>query len=334
MRDCCINKRLCSGKSIHKPYPQDPTGAQSMPQHPIPHTIDAGGLALRLWEHPAAVNPAPVVLLVHGYLDTGRSYDTVVDELAGKAHVFCLDWRGHGESAWASGGGSYHLLDHMKDLVWTLKALEKKGTPIDALVAHSMGGNIAIMVAGSWPQLVPRLLMLDAFGPPSESPEAQPERLQRVLQQMLRTKTFRSFDSREAAIDRLRLANPYLSHQGAQRMVQHALKTHPEDPSQLHFGFDPRLRGPTPVRYPEQTWLTFCKRIQGPVRVLRAERGYVPQGELLDQRLAACNDVALTNLPGTSHHLHVECPDIVAQSILDLLTCSPNQDTGTKEASS
>src|SRR4051812_12935645 len=117
---------------------------------PVPRVVEANGLKLRLWDHARA---GPVVLFVHGYLDTGRSFDAVADALV---HVRCLalDMRGHGQSDRVGPGGSYHLLDHLKDLAVVLDTLEKKGERVDALVAHSMGGNVAYLLAGAAPALV------------------------------------------------------------------------------------------------------------------------------------------------------------------------------------
>ena len=104
-------------------------------------TVDLDvGPGLRLWDHGG---DAPVVLFLHGYLDTGRSYDDLCSALEGDARCVCLDWRGHGFSGRAGPGGSYHLLDHLKDLsrVFDLLAdggVDGLGRP-DALVAHSMG---------------------------------------------------------------------------------------------------------------------------------------------------------------------------------------------------
>ncbi len=273
-------------------------------------------LRLRLWEHDGS---GPVVLFLHGYLDTGRSFDAAVEALGGQVRALCLDWRGHGRSDAVAAGGSYHPLDHLKDLTRVLVCLERAGMVPEALVAHSMGGNLALMMAGAWPRRVRRLLVLDAFGPPPQDPSEQAARLGRALQRMLKVRPFGRFDSRQEATARLRQTNFGLSAQGAERMAKHALMEDPQAPGKWTFRYDPRLKGPTPIRYPEQTWLATFGRITAPVRVLRAQNGYVPLGELLDGRKAAIKDLEVATLDGSYHHLHVEHPDAVAKALRALL---------------
>jgi pimeloyl-ACP methyl ester carboxylesterase len=292
----------------------DPTGLLSTPS---PETVDAGGLALRLWDHgPSA---GPVVLFLHGYLDTGRSFDHLLTHLEGDVHALCLDWRGHGASAWAPPGASYHPWDHVKDLIWTLQSLEASGREVAAVVAHSMGGNIAMLAAGARPKRVPRLLLIDAFGPPSEPQIEQPGRFGRMLESMLTIKKFRSFDTWDGAVDRMLETNYKLGRDGARLMALHGVGPDPSDPDRFTFLFDPRLRGPTPFRFEEPFWTSLLGRIQTPMTLIRAGHGYVPRSEIFDRRAAACRDLRLVELQDDGHHLHVLRPDVIADEVRALL---------------
>lgn len=292
----------------------DPTLVLSTPTG---RTIDADGLALRLWDH--GPSPAPTVLFVHGYLDTGRSFDHLITHLEGDVRALCLDWRGHGESAWAPPGASYHPWDHAKDLTWTLHRLREEGVEVAAVVAHSMGGNIAMLTAGARPSLLPRLLLIDAFGPPAEPQSEQPERLGRMLHAMLSVKRFSAFDTWDGAVDRMLETNYRLTRDGARLMALHGVGPDPHDPARFTFLFDPRLRGPTPFRFEESFWTALLSRIQAPMTLVRAGHGYVPRSEVFDGRVAACRDLRLVELADDGHHLHVLRPDVVADEVRSLL---------------
>lgn len=271
------------------------------------------GLPLRLWDFGGT---GPVILCLHGYLDQGRSFSWLAQELVDEAHVLCLDWRGHGQSAWVGPGGSYHLLDHVKDLHLVLSALEQAGLQVDTVVGHSMGGNIALLWAGSCPGQIQRLLLLDAIGPPAEEAHEQPERLANLLRNLARGAKEASLVSDGGdAISRLLFSNPRLTQRGAERMAQFALVPHEEDAQRFRFAFDPRVRGPTPNRWPEEMWRTLCARLDCAVHLLRAEYGYAVAGEPTQSRLGCMADATEEVALGCGHHLHVDAPDVVANAV-------------------
>lgn len=280
---------------------------------PTARDVYARDLRLRLWDHGG---DGPIVLCLHGYLDTGRSFDALAGLLRTQARVLCLDWRGHGQSAEVGPGGSYHLLDHVKDLSFVVDALEDEGQLPDAVVAHSMGGNVALLFAGALPGRTKRLLLVDALGAPAEDPEDQPARLAAVLEGQRRTRPFGSFASVDDAVARLRATNPGLSEAGARRMAEPVLVSSQD--GALRFPFDARLKGPTPVRWPETMWVALCRRVTAVVRVLRAEHGYLPDDDTVAARLSALR-AELVTAPSAPHHLHVEAPQVLRDEVLTLL---------------
>ena len=72
-------------------------------------------------------------------------------------HVIAPDLRGHGDSEWAK-GSSYSQTDHVYDLTCLIKSagLEKA-----VIVGHSMGGMVGLTYAGTFPENVSRLVVLD-----------------------------------------------------------------------------------------------------------------------------------------------------------------------------
>ena len=58
---------------------------------------------------------APVIFMVHGWMDVGASFQFVVDSLAGDWHVIAPDWRGFGQTE-RSGGDTYWVPDYLGDL--------------------------------------------------------------------------------------------------------------------------------------------------------------------------------------------------------------------------
>ncbi|MFI5694075.1 alpha/beta fold hydrolase [Kribbella sp. NPDC051586] len=97
------------------------------------------------------------VLLVHGWGGDGRSWDPV--EFAGR-RVVTVDLRGHGRSPVPSCG--YRPRDYAVDLAALVDALD---LPPVVAVGHSMGGQVAVLLAMERPDLVRAVVAIDpAYG--------------------------------------------------------------------------------------------------------------------------------------------------------------------------
>ena len=296
--------------------------------------VQAQGLRLALWDHApdAGTSPdaprLPIALCVHGALDTGRSFDAVAELLAGQARVFAVDLRGHGRSDRTGAGGSYHLLDFLKDLAFVVDHLRAFGG-VDVLLGHSMGGNLALMLAGAVPDCARGLVLVDSVGPPGEEGREQPARIGELLRTIVEPKRdFAPVRSLDDGALRLQLWNPGLTDLAAHRMLEHALIPRVDDDGVatglLDFPFDPRLRGPTPFRFSDETWAAFAQRVTAKTTILRASDGYVPAGDV-DGTLGAPFGERATLMKAKvvvvegGHHLHVHQPQALATAILELL---------------
>src|SRR5690606_15059274 len=104
------------------------------------------GVSYRLRRWPAQLSAqnagrgAPPLLLLHGWMDVGASFQRFVDALGTTREVIALDWRGFGGSK-APPSDSYWFYDYYADLDAVIDYISPDA-PID-LLGHSMGGNIA-----------------------------------------------------------------------------------------------------------------------------------------------------------------------------------------------
>lgn len=282
---------------------------------PKQRKVNQARLPLALWDYGGE---GPNVLFVHGFLDTGRSFEDVAVALKGICRPLCLDWRGHGASAWAGTDAGNHQLDHLKDLVTVLDELAADGTPIDLVVAHSMGGTIAMMVAGFAPEIIPRLLLLDCVGGYAANAETQINQMEKVVEHLRsEARGFREFDSREQAESRVRKNNPALSEAGSERMVRHYLDETVD--GKFRVRLDPNLRGPNPYRFPEGHWQEICARVKARTEVLVPEGGYMFRIPELADRLAKIQNCTRVDVPDVGHHVHVEAPEVVVAAVQRLL---------------
>lgn len=109
---------------------------------------------------------APVVLFIHGWLDTWFSFSPVMDALSEQYHSYAPTLRGHGLSDKPAEG--YAMTDFTADLIAFMDQLDIAKAH---LVGHSMGAIISLRIAIDHPDRVDRVAL---FGGCAKSTENQP----------------------------------------------------------------------------------------------------------------------------------------------------------------
>lgn len=284
---------------------------------PTQLTVNSKRLPLALWDYGGS---GPAVLFLHGFLDTGRSFEDAARALVADntCRPLCLDWRGHGSSGRVNSDGAYHQLDHLKDLAQIIDELHADGIKLTAVVAHSMGGTIALMLAAFAPDMIQRLMLVDCVGGYAADASTQVDQMTALLEHSRRpAPPFRSFASHEAAMERVIANNEGLSQAGAERIVRHYLDEQAD--GRFLVRLDPRLRGPNPYRFPENHWLETCSRVTAQVHLLAPEFGYIHRIPALQERFDQLPHATRQDLPGVGHHVHVEAVASFVEAVKSLL---------------
>jgi len=184
-------------------------------------------LDYHVWRWGAAEGSAPPLLLVHGWMDVGASYQFMVDALPesmvqGRT-ILAPDWRGFGRTRPPQPTDHYVFADYLADLDRLIDHFSGD-QPVD-LVGHSMGGNIAMLYAGARPARVRRLVNLEGFGLPALPPEAAVRRYAQWMDELARLErgemALKSYDSLEGVAGRLMKTNPRLSQDKADWLARH-----------------------------------------------------------------------------------------------------------------
>ena len=100
----------------------------------------------------------PTVVLLHGNGGHARWWDALVPHLVPGWRLVVPHLRGHGESDWAE-PACYRLGDFVDDTLAVMDELAPGPVPV---VGHSMGGRVALWLAGEHPRRVSALGMLDS----------------------------------------------------------------------------------------------------------------------------------------------------------------------------
>lgn len=177
------------------------------------NTASAGisGLAIRETRAPGDSSDSPRVVLVHGAMDTGASFSRLIGQLHG-LDVVSYDRRGYGESR-LDGRSPARLGEHVEDLLALLDGRRSM------VLAHSLGGVIALAAAERAPRLFQGLLTYEAPMPwePWWPPVVLPEDTTDELQVRAAAETFlrrHLGDSRWEALDDRRREG-FLTHGAA-----------------------------------------------------------------------------------------------------------------------
>jgi pimeloyl-ACP methyl ester carboxylesterase len=281
--------------------------------------LDVHGLSHHCWHWPGRRGPqdTPPLLLLHGYQDCGATFQFVADALDPARSLLAPDWRGFGETAWATQG--YWFPDYFADLEAILDSVAP-GQPAD-VVGHSMGGNIAMMYAGIRPERVRRLVSLEGFGLPGGSPERAPGRYREWLDQLHSAEPASVFPSIEAFVAILSRRNPRLPADRAGFIARAWCETLPD--GRVRPRFDPAHKRVNPVLYRRDEAAACWSAIRAPLLyVAGAEsdflsrlqgtgtpaemRQWVPH---LESRVVA----------GAGHMVHHDRPDAVARLLEEFL---------------
>src|SRR5690242_3604075 len=166
----------------------------------------------------------PPLLLLHGGRDHCRNWDWTAAALRDHWHVICPDLRGHGDSQW-SPDGSYTIAGYIYDLAQLIH--QQRLAPV-TIVAHSLGGQIALRYAGLYPDTVARLAAIEGLGP---SPaQMQKFKARTIVERMdewigeqrgLAGRMPRRYNSIEDAFHRMQEENPRLTAEQARHLTVH-----------------------------------------------------------------------------------------------------------------
>lgn len=283
---------------------------------------------LDLWIHrfrdPEVTPSGLTVLLVHGFLDSGATWDLVAPALTRAGHVVLApDLRGFGQSAWVSAGGYYHFPDYVADLS---ELIDSVAPPRLALVGHSMGGTVSGLLAGARPDRFERVALIEGMGPIATEPDMAVERMKIWLRHLRdATRTRRPLASLEDATDRLALHHARVPREVLASRA--TLLTTKDSQGSLVWAYDPLHRSTAPTPFNLETFRVFLRRIECPTLVVSGgPTGWHPPDEA--ERAACLRQARLLEIPSAGHMMHWTAPDALATALLDFFAEAPPSTRG------
>ena len=267
-----------------------------------------------VWEGDPA---QPLRVLVHGWMDLADSFQFLVDAFQSDAPVVALDWRGFGHSQ-ATPLDAYWFADYLGDLDAWLRLLSPEA-PVD-LIAHSMGGNVAMIYSGVRPERVRRLVNLEGYGLPDSNPAAAPERMKLWLDELQTPAALKPYESLAAVAARLRKTNPRLSADKAEWLASRWAE--PQSDGSFQLRADPLHKHSHALLYRKAEALAFWARIAAPVLLVEgSDDGLAmfwgkryPRADF-EERLTVVPNLRQERLADAGHMLHHDQPRLLAELI-------------------
>ncbi|MFT5209730.1 MAG: pimeloyl-ACP methyl ester carboxylesterase [Flavobacterium sp.] len=167
-------------------------------------------------------NPeAPPLLLVHGNRDHCHNWDWVAQELCDDYHIIAPDFRGHGDSQWVT-GSAYGHTEYIYDLAQLIH--QQSLAPLH-VIAHSLGGGVALRYAGVYPENIKKLIVIEGTGgPPSMyHPEEPHLRIREWIEsnRKLSGRLPKRYQTLDDAFSRMHDANKHLRADQARHLTVH-----------------------------------------------------------------------------------------------------------------
>jgi pimeloyl-ACP methyl ester carboxylesterase len=274
---------------------------------PVSHYYYSDRLKLEFWDWGA--NGLPPLLLVHGGLDHARNWDWVARSLRQHFHVYAMDLRGHGNSAWAP-GATYSIAEHVLDIATLVDLLAPDGRPI-YLIGHSLGGILTLVYSGLYPDRVRKAIAIEGLGLPASHRihKPAPERLRNWIESVRKTegRKPRNYPNLEAAVARMKDANPHLSDEVARHLTVHGTNWNAD--GSLSWKFDNYVHSFSPYGHNIDDQRAIYAEIECPVLLVWGRESWLPDPENEDRALAIRNR-QIVKVEGAGHWVHHDRLDV------------------------
>jgi len=286
--------------------------------------VEANGLLHRVVEWPAeppgsgAAGQEGTALLLHGFQDAAASWELVAPHLARAGlRVVAPDLRGFGGAPRAPSGSYYHFPDYVADVADIVDAAVAPGEPL-FVVGHSMGGTVATMLTGTYPERVARLAVLEGLGPPDNPFDVAPDRMRRWIEGVRRQRQpaaqTRPLAGVEEAARRLGVSHPHIARDVLVSRARHLVAPVGDGP-EVAWLFDPMHKTTSPFPFYAAALRAFASRATCPVLIVSGGKtGYTAPD--YDERAGAFARVERAEIADAGHMMHWTKPDELGRALV------------------
>jgi pimeloyl-ACP methyl ester carboxylesterase len=258
--------------------------------------IDGLQFAAQAWGNP---EHRPVLAL-HGWLDNSASFFALAP-LLNNVYLVALDMAGHGQTSHRLGSFPYNIWEDVAEI---FAAADQLGWKKFALLGHSRGGIIAALAAGTFPERISHLGLIEGFLPEPTRSEDAPKQLALSIRSIKSqtAKTLSLYPDVATAI-RVRERGMFpLGYAAAKALTERGLQ---KVANGYQWSTDQRLLAPSAIKLLPEQMAAFVSQIKCPIKLVLADAGMPKLFPNYANALKDYSRVVVTKLPG-GHHLHME----------------------------
>jgi len=268
---------------------------------------------------------------LHGWLDNANTFDRIALLLPENIRFVAMDFPGHGLSSHRWPGMPYLHFEYVADIK---RVVSQLGWEKFSIISHSMGAFVASLYAGTFPNEVENLVLIEYGGYPARSADKPHFWLARYAAGMatMNSKTPRVYESIEAAA--AKREQPYNGNtlrKDDALLITKRGSTATKDG--VIFSHDPALKKTcSPFLPPQLSVNLILSKIKGAVLILEGsdsqnlhEKGQETRLERLSVICQHAKFKMWKTLRG-GHHVHLDNPEQTAQQIKQFLALCESQD--------
>lgn len=288
----------------YRRMPEDEIYQPKVPRATRDISIRGAEYRLYEWGDP----DSPLLIYLHGWADTGSTFQFVVDSLSTDWRVVAPDWRGFGRSS--CNCTSYWFPDYLADL-HALLDIYSTNQPA-RLIGHSMGANIASLYAGSLPERVHAFVNIEGFGLPDSDPDDAPGHYRRWIESVAAETGFAEYRNLEALAHRIEKRHPRMNRSEALFVAQEWAVRGSDGIARLRA--DPRHKLPNPVLYRRAEAEACCRAVTARMLLIMGDNSAFARefGQRAALMFPGAERIAIED---AGHMLHFEAPGAVARAI-------------------
>lgn len=258
--------------------------------------VDGMQFSAQAWGDPKGLP----VLALHGWLDNSASFLALASRL-NNLYIVALDLAGHGKSGHRKSSGPYNIWEDVPEI---FSIADQLGWKKFALLGHSRGAIISLLAAGTFPERISHLALIEGALPELVSGDDAPRQLASSIKGINARlgKKLTLYADVESAIKARENGMFPLSYQAAKLLTERGIT---QSGDGYHWSSDQRLLAPSAIKLLPEQVSAFIARISCSILLILAEDG-MPKifPDYLDT-LKSYPKIAIRFLPG-GHHLHME----------------------------